>query len=1319
MWARNDAAGGPSAGRIGAWRAGWPAAPPWFNVRCSRAMATEISSYAARLAASWTTRFGDSRHAAIDGTLASIDLSGFTRLGERLARSGRGGAEELNRVINEMWSGLVPGALDAGGDILQFGGDALLVLFSGDGHEGRAAGAALAMQRFIRDHGRVDTPAGPVRLRMSVGLHSDTHHLYVVGRTHRELLVAGPSATTTVRLESRAESGEVLVSDTVARALPAASTVACGDGAHRLRRAPDLSTDLSTKTDDESARGHAADLIARQAAGFVSHQVLEVVSAGTLPGEHRQVTVAFVKPAELDDIFVRRGPAAVLERLDAVAAAIDDAVERFDVCWLATDVAPESATFLLTAGAPRAGDADEERMLRAMRSVLGACPEAGLRVGVNRGRAFAAGVGHTKRRTYAVLGDTTNLAARLAARAAPGSIVASRAVLDRCAASFDVAPLDPFFVKGKRIPIEAGEVGPLVAGVARPALVSRDMVGRAEELATIVSAWKRATAGRGGAIEIVAEPGAGKSTLIDAALGPVQANGTPVFWMRGQLYEGLNAYVAVRDGFRDALGIGLEDSPDLAGADLLAVIDRVAPELAPFAPLIADVIGLTVAATDETRRLDPAHVQSRRHAVVVDLLNAVTHEPIVIGAEDLHWFDDASRELLRSVVDAANEHPWLIVATRRPGTDERGLDPGAATRLTLEPLDDGEATQLAMRAAGDYPIRDDVMARLVERAEGNPLFLEELVAAQRDGGDDGELPESIERVITTRIDRLRPADRTLLRQAAVLGDRVDLALLAEVLDDPTVTDAARWVDLVEFIDLAEGDGSVGGGAWSIRFDHDLVRLASYEGLAERRRRQIHGRVLDALERHAEPPVALLAMHAFAARRYTETWRWAIAAADRAEARSTFVEAAEQLERALAAAPSVPDLADELVAATAERLGDLFERLGRYDRAMAWYRKAQRSWHNDAVSVARCLRKRGRVAEKTGKYVQSLRYVGRGLTLLNMVSPSAATTEVRVELELTRALAWLWQGKSAKAADAARQGLALAESLVDGGRLRAQGHLQMEMALSDLGSSERAGHGAQAMALFELLGDEIGLGNSLLNVGVSEYNAGQWDLSFERYAYASAAYRRAGHVTASAHPINNQAEILTDQGRYAEAADKLRMARRIYRSTGYAMGVALTTSAQARLALRAGAFAEAHELLDEAMAEFERLGAGAYLLDTRVRRVETLVFERRGVEALESADDAIAVIDSQGGVPVLPITARRHRAVALYLCGRTSEAIEAIGDALAMARTERVPFEIVLCIGVALSFAEARDPTRRVAEIAERDETARMLGIVGLPALPVF
>ena len=147
----------------------------------------------------------------VDGTLAFFDISGFTKLTERLARVGRSGAEHINDVLNTVFQGLIHEVFRRGGDVLEFGGDAMVVLFSGDMHERRAAAAATEMFRFMAHDGRIATPLGDARLRMSCGMATGTQAYHLLGATRRALVVAGPTSTAMAQLEASANAGEALI----------------------------------------------------------------------------------------------------------------------------------------------------------------------------------------------------------------------------------------------------------------------------------------------------------------------------------------------------------------------------------------------------------------------------------------------------------------------------------------------------------------------------------------------------------------------------------------------------------------------------------------------------------------------------------------------------------------------------------------------------------------------------------------------------------------------------------------------------------------------------------------------------------------------------------------------------------------------------------------------------------------------------------------------------------------------------------------------------------------------------------------------------
>src|SRR5437762_13265534 len=183
--------------------------------------AAELVSFVPRLTIEWLRSHPERQWLEIDGTLAFVDISGFTAMSEQLSSRGRAGAEEITDVMNVTFSALLDQAYALGGGLLKFGGDALLLLYQGDDHAARAARAAFEMRRTLRAIGRPRTSVGSVTLKMHAGLHSGCFQFFLVGGSHRELLVTGPAATRVVEMEAASEAGEILVSPETAGLLEA------------------------------------------------------------------------------------------------------------------------------------------------------------------------------------------------------------------------------------------------------------------------------------------------------------------------------------------------------------------------------------------------------------------------------------------------------------------------------------------------------------------------------------------------------------------------------------------------------------------------------------------------------------------------------------------------------------------------------------------------------------------------------------------------------------------------------------------------------------------------------------------------------------------------------------------------------------------------------------------------------------------------------------------------------------------------------------------------------------------------------------------
>ena len=302
--------------------------------------------------------------------------------------------------------------------------------------------------------------------------------------------------------------------------------------------------------------------------------------------------------------------------------------------------------------------------------------------------------------------------------------------------------------------------------------------------------------GFGTLVELVGEPGIGKSRLAQE----LRENCADMrqIDLRCEQYESSTPYYPFRPFLRSLLDVPLNGGGEHNRAVLSERLQSIDEELVAWAPLLAAPLDVEVAPTPEVNDLDPSFWRARLHGVMGTLLGHLLDAPTLIVFDDVHWMDDASSELLRYLGTQLPSKPWLACTTRRPGEDgfaaAAGTPPLPALTLRLEPLPEDDAKALALAAAGDRRLSEEEVAALMERAAGNPLFLRELASVGEKTEDAEDLPDTVETLVATRIDRLAPGDRALLRWASVLGVSFSGALIIDVLeDDPTAAaDSEAW-----------------------------------------------------------------------------------------------------------------------------------------------------------------------------------------------------------------------------------------------------------------------------------------------------------------------------------------------------------------------------------------------------------------------------------------------------------------------------------------------------------------------------------------------
>ena len=504
-------------------------------------------------------------------------------------------------------------------------------------------------------------------------------------------------------------------------------------------------------------------------------------------------------------------------------------------------------------GAPEAHEDDPERAARAAFRALAAVAaiDGGtLRIGVETGPAVLGPIGGGARVEYGAVGEVVGQAAALQALARPGSALVGP--VTRAAAGH-------LFAWGAAEG-EGTYLGPPMPRIAGHRLrPGGPLVGRQAELAALGTALREAARGHGSVVLVTGEPGLGKTRLVQECRRRV-ARGTR--WLEGSCasYASSTPYGLYQQLLANWAGV----TPDQPAAVTGPALERVlaAVRAGDLFPLLARMMGLPPGAA--LGRMGPGELQKQTFAAWRTLTSRlVAAGPAVLVLEDLHWADPTSLRLTLELARLAAGHVegrrLLILATGRPEAVP-ALDSLDARRLELGPLGGAAEEELARSLMGDRTSRE-VLDTVLASTDGNPLFLEERLSslletsalvrehgAWRLGRAAGaQVPQALERMVRSRVDRLSPAARDAVRPASVLGTEFPLSLLAAVCAAGEPLDAA--LDELRDKDFLH---EVAGRAEPVyRFRHALIQEATYNGLLRAERRLLHGRAAWALEAAAE------------------------------------------------------------------------------------------------------------------------------------------------------------------------------------------------------------------------------------------------------------------------------------------------------------------------------------------------------------------------------------------------------------------------------------------------------------------------------------
>lgn len=543
-----------------------------------------------------------------------------------------------------------------------------------------------------------------------------------------------------------------------------------------------------------------------------------------------------------------------------------------------------------------------------------------VRIGVHSGLVLLSNLGGGYVREQFAVGETPNLAARVQALAAAGEVLVSEASYAIARAQFDFDDLGERQLKGLSKPVRVWRALRARSGGSRAAeglRVRVGLIGRESELALLRDRWALAMEGHGRAVLITGEAGIGKSRLASEHRRLAEAQGAQRVVLRCSPYHGATALYPIAQHLERLLRISPGDSHEDRLARLAAQLSSAGLDPAQHVPLIEPLLGLSAPDAAGAAPLTPMAAREQRaktiDALVRWLLAAARERPLLLVCEDLHWADPTSVEMLGQFVDQLADQRVLAILTCRPEFQPPWPQRSHMSQIALARLSDADARAFAAGALHGRLLGADALARIVERADGVPLFIEELVHTVADRADDAAsatpaIPDTLQGSLMARLDRQAEV-REIAQIAAAAGREFSYGLLRAVVpcgEDELQRALARLVDG----ELLQRRGAPPDAVY--RFRHALIRDAAYESTLKSRRAQYHQHIADALEAHFAPLVEaqpeLLARHLAEAgqrARAVELWR---VAGERALNRCANEEALSHLGRALAllGAPASPE-----------------------------------------------------------------------------------------------------------------------------------------------------------------------------------------------------------------------------------------------------------------------------------------------------------------------------------------------------------------------------------------------------------------------------
>lgn len=1088
------------------------------------------------------------RERRFDAVTLFADISGFTPMSEALGKTGRRGTEELTAILNTYFAPTVDLITSYGGVVAKFGGDSLTVLFpfaprSRRPAVRRAVTCALEMQASMEAYGAIATSAGVFGLSIKIGIALGPVFATSVGEPgiRLEFVIGGRAIDRCCEAEHHAEPGEILVDAAVLEVAPG-TAVARRSGSFAVAEGLARRAKPSPPTRQEE---HQAGVVSA-VRPYLHPSVAERIGSHVIDflNEHRKVTILFGRFEDFDYEHDPDIAATLQEHFGGVIGVVD----RYGGHLVQVDIGDKGSTYLAVFGTPIAHEDDERR---AVRCALELRNRSGVRsaIGLNTGFVFCGCVGSDVRRAYTVMGDAVNVSARLMSAARPAQVLAGAATTADARGAAAWEALEPLILKGKAEPVLVYEAcapsqRPL-ADLHEPAASSR-LIGRSEELGRADGIVDAVLADDTRVFAIAGEAGVGKSRLLAEIGARAIARGFSAnAGACESLAEGI-AYQAWRSIWRGLLGLDAVTGTRQQIEHVQVTLAAADPAWVSRSPLLASVLNIPIPDNELTRTFDPRLRAESRHSLLLALLRShAVVRPQLLALEDCHWIDPSSLELLEFLARGVAGLPVLFLIAYRPAAGDDSL---AGLRLvtgfeelqlgTLGRDETRELLRLRLEGKDGGDVLPGALAeQLIEKSDGNPFYLEELVEYVSELGTDAgsaaleavELPGSLHSLVLARIDQLREPEKATLRVASVIGRAFRARWVSgsyPPLGGPEEVGAhLETLSRLELTPLDRVEPEL-----QYVFKHVTTQEVAYGSLAFSTRELLHERVgtfveetySDSLDQYVD----VLAHH-FGRSANTDKqrvyFRRAGAVAKAAYANEAAIRYHERL---------LPLLAGNEKSAVLCELGDVLQLVGRWTEADESYRQALElaETAGSEQATARAEAAVGRLLSFTNSFAEGVTWLERARTRLERLEARHELAAVLEHLATT----YFWQSDYDRALGRANEHLTLADELGDSGT-RSAAEENLGLIHWHQGDHERARvHFEEALRLARSGDHKVAVVNAANDAAGLFWERGDYARALEHLGEALETAIEIGYERVACSAISNAGRVRLEHGDTADA-----------------------------------------------------------------------------------------------------------------------------------------------------------------------------------------